>query len=230
MASAPPNAGGTEVGARLRERLAEARLYFVCETQPGAWRVEAVLDQVMGAGVEILQLRDKEADDQALLAAATAFRSVADRHGAPFLINDRPDLVEASHADGVHLGQDDVPVSAARALIGDERLIGLSTHSPEQVDAAQSAGCDYISVGPVWETPTKEGRPASGLQLVEHAAAHSELPFFAIGGIDVENAPQVVAAGATRICVVRAIRDASDPGVAASRLRDALPDDSPDES
>jgi len=218
----------TDLGTPLRERLAATRLYFVCDAQPGAWIVDAVLDQVLRAGVDILQLRDKEANDAALRAAAATFRTVADRRGAPFLINDRPDLVDAAGADGVHLGQDDMPVSEAREIVGRERLIGLSTHSPEQVDAAQSAGVDYISVGPVWETPTKEGRPAAGLELVEHAAAHSELPFFAIGGIDLENAPQVIAAGATRICVVRAIRDAGDPGVAAYRLRDVLPDDPPD--
>jgi thiamine-phosphate pyrophosphorylase len=115
-----------------------------------------------------------------------------------------------------------MPVSGAREVVGSASLIGLSTHSPEQVDAAQTAGVDYISVGPVWETPTKEGRPAAGLELVEFAARNSKLPFFAIGGIDEDHLPRVIEAGATRICVVRAIRDSRDPGSAAYRLREMI--------
>lgn len=170
----------------------------------------------------MIELRDKDADDRTLISVAAIFRAMAIEHGRLFLINDRPDLVEPTNADGVHLGQEDMPASEAREVVGSASLIGLSTHSPEQIDAAQTAGVDYISVGPVWETPTKAGRPAAGLPLVEYAASNSELPFFAIGGIDEENLPRVIKAGANRICVVRAIRDNQDPGSAAYRLRETI--------
>jgi thiamine-phosphate pyrophosphorylase len=151
---------------------------------------------------------------------------MAAAHGALFILNDFPDLVEACGADGVHVGQEDLPVAEARRLAGADKLVGLSTHSPAQVAAAGAAQGgdrpDQISVGPVWETPTKEGRPAAGLGLVERAARTATIPWFAIGGIDAANAGEVAAAGAERIVVVRAIRDAADPEEAASSLRRAL--------
>jgi thiamine-phosphate pyrophosphorylase len=198
-----------------RERLQQSRLYLVCDRRPAGFLAAA-----LRGGVDVVQLRDKTATDDELLAAAAEMRSVCHEHGALFIVNDRPDLAAAAGADGVHVGQDDVPVGQARAAVGEERLVGLSTHTPAQVDAA--AGVDYIGVGPVAATPTKPGRPAVGLALVTHAAAHATVPFFAIGGIDATLARAAAAAGATRIAVVRAITQAADPQVAAAALRAAL--------
>jgi thiamine-phosphate pyrophosphorylase len=142
----------------------------------------------------------------------------------PFILNDDPELALAVRADGVHIGQDDISVADAREIIGPDHLLGLSTHSEEQITAAhqtdrEGARIDHISVGPINATPTKPGRPAVGLQLISHAAATSTLPFFAIGGIDPDNVVEVLEAGARRICVVRAIRDAADPAAVAASLR-----------
>src|SRR5204863_909904 len=130
----------------------------------------------------ILQLRDKDAPDDVVLAAAERFREACDRHDALFVLNDRPDLALACDADGVHVGQDDLPVDAVRRLVGPEMIIGLSTHSPEQFDAGLTSGADYLSVGPVWETPTKAGRQATGLEYVRYVARSAgPKPWFAIG-------------------------------------------------
>jgi len=213
--------------ADRRRRLAAARLYFVCEARPRGEDAAELLDAALRGGVDLIQLRDKQAGDEALLAAAATFRGAADRHRALFFLNDRPDLVAGAGADGVHVGQDDLPVERARELAGSAALVGLSTHSPAQFDAATAAPVarrpDQVSAGPVWETPTKRGRPATGLALIRHAArATTDLPWFAIGGIDTANVTEVAAAGAGRIVVVRAIRDAADPEAAARRLRAAL--------
>jgi thiamine-phosphate pyrophosphorylase len=204
-----------------RERLRRARLYFVTDVQPG---LEELLAAALSGGVDMVQLRDKKADDSALVEAASVFRRLCNEHGALFWLNDRPDLVEACGADGVHVGQDDMPVAAARAAVGPGVLLGLSTHAPAQLDAALAEGvADQLSVGPVWETPTKEGRPAAGIEYVRHAAeVAGSYPWFAIGGIDLDNVRQVIEAGASRVVVVRAIRDAADPRAAASALRAAL--------
>lgn len=198
--------------------LETARLYFVVEADAS----DRLLDAALTGGCDLLQLRDKAADDDALLHAAERFRDACDRHGALFVLNDRPELALQSGADGVHVGQDDLPVDAVRRLVGPEMLIGLSTHGPEQFDAGLEADADYLSAGPIWETPTKEGRPATGLGFISHAAAAATKPFFAIGGIDTSNIGQVVAAGASRAVVVRAIRDAGDPVSVARALRAAL--------
>jgi thiamine-phosphate pyrophosphorylase len=204
-----------------RERLASARLYFVTDVRP---RLEELLAAALAGGVDMVQLRDKEASDDELVRAAAVFRRLCDEHGALFWLNDRPDLVEACGADGVHVGQDDMPAADVRERVGDDVLVGLSTHSPEQLDAALASGvADQLSVGPVWETPTKAGRPAAGLPYVRHAAELAgDRPWFAIGGIDLGNVRAVTQAGASRIVVVRAIRDADDPAAAASELRAAL--------
>jgi thiamine-phosphate pyrophosphorylase len=205
--------------ADARERLRRARLYLVVDAA-----AEHVLPAALRGGVDMVQLRDKRADDEEILRAAARFRSLCDEHGALLWLNDRPDLALAAGADGVHVGQDDVPVDAVREEVGDALLIGLSTHSPAQFDAALGSEADQLSVGPVWETPTKEGRPAAGLSYVRYAAEHGgERPWFAIGGIDLGNVGEVVAAGARRVVVVRAIRDAADPEAAAAALRAALP-------
>jgi len=204
-----------------RERLARARLYFVTDVQPG---LEELLAAALAGGVDMVQLRDKRASDAELARAAAVFRRLCDEHGALFWLNDRPDLVEACGADGVHVGQDDMPMRDARAAVGEEILVGLSTHSPAQLHRAVAEGiADQLSVGPVWETPTKEGRPAAGLPYVRHAArVAGDRPWFAIGGIDLDNVRDVIEAGASRIVVVRAVRDADDPGAVARALRAAL--------
>jgi thiamine-phosphate pyrophosphorylase len=204
-----------------RERLRRARLYFVTDVRPG---LEELLAAALAGGVDMVQLRDKTASDAELVRAAVVFRRLCDEHGALFWLNDRPDLAVACGADGVHVGQEDLAPEAARQLAGGEVLIGLSTHSPSQLDAALAAGAaDQLSVGPVWETPTKEGRAAAGLDYVRYAAGVAgDRPWFAIGGIDLDNVREVIAAGATRIVVVRAIRDAPDPRAAAAALREAL--------
>ncbi len=211
------------------EKLARARLYFVCEAGNDLGALERLLDGALRGGADLIQLRDKEADESSILAAAPAFRAAADRHDALFLLNDRPDLVAATGADGVHVGQDDLPVAQARAAAGPDAIVGLSSHAPEQMAAAlDSPGAarpDYLSVGPVHATPTKPGRPAAGIDYVRHAAANAgDLPWFAIGGIDPDTVGEVIEAGATRIVVVRAIRDAADPEAATRELSAALPE------
>src|SRR5918992_5003917 len=163
-----------------RERIAGARLYLVCDARPRAF-----LDAALRGGVDMIQLRDKTLDDDGLIAAAADFRAAADAHGALFVLNDRPDLVEACAADGVHVGQDDATPAAARALVGPDRIVGRSTHAPEQADAADAdPDVDYLAVGPVHETPTKPGRPAAGLDYVGYAARTVRKPWFAIGGLN----------------------------------------------
>jgi thiamine-phosphate pyrophosphorylase len=197
-----------------RERLATARLYLVCDARPRDWLRAAVR-----GGVDLLQLRDKSLDDDGLVAAAREFREA----GALFILNDRPDLVEACGADGVHVGQEDATPASARAAVGPGRIVGRSTHAPSQADAADAdPDVDYLAVGPVHETPTKPGRPAAGLEYVEYAARTVGKPWFAIGGLDRANVGAVVERGATRIVVVRAITEAPDPEAAARALRDAL--------
>jgi thiamine-phosphate pyrophosphorylase len=169
----------------------------------------------------MVQLRCKDTDDRALVASARRFKAVCARHGALFIVNDRPDVALAVDADGVHLGQDDVAIEDARAVVGPDRLVGLSTHTPEQIDAAPEPA-DYIGVGPVYETPTKPGRVAVGLELVRYASTAARTPFFAIGGISDANLEKVRGAGASRIAVVRALTDAADPAAAAAALRRSL--------
>jgi thiamine-phosphate pyrophosphorylase len=216
MSLAPPDAAGP----LRRERLRTARLYFVCDARPHGEDPEGIVRAALNGGVDIVQLREKELDRRAIEVAGATFRRLCDTYSALFIVNDDPALARSCRADGVHLGQDDVAVADARATLGADLLIGLSTHSREQIDGAE--GADYLSVGPVWETPTKEGRPAVGLELVEYAAQHASLPFYAIGGIDPSNAHEVVEAGARRLCVVRAIRDADEPAAAADQLRRAF--------
>lgn len=198
-----------------RAHLASARLYLVC---PAAFA--SSLGSALRGGVDVVQLRDKDASEAELLGAAEELGAACRAHGALFIVNDRPDIARAAGADGVHVGQDDVPVSRARELAGPDAIVGLSTHTPEQVDAAAHA--DYIGVGPVHATPTKPGRAAVGLDLVAHAATHAKVPFFAIGGISGANLSAVLEAGAARIAVVRAITDAADPETAARALRAGL--------
>jgi thiamine-phosphate pyrophosphorylase len=208
-------------GPLLRERLRTARLYFVCDARPPGDDLEVFLRQALGGGVDIVQLREKELGRAEIERAAATYRRVADTYSTLFIVNDDPELAHACDADGVHVGEVD-EVAAARELLGPGAIIGVSTHSPEQIAAAGEAAVDYIAVGPIWETPTKPGRPAVGLELITHAADAARHPFFAIGGIDPSNAEEVVRAGARRLCVVRAIREAPDPEAAAGALRRAF--------
>ena len=215
---APPEAEGP----LRRERLRTARLYLCCEAHPGSGDPEPLLAAALRGGVDIVQLREKALPRREIELAAQTFRRLCDTYSALFIVNDDPDLARTCDADGVHVGQDDLAATEARALLGPDAIIGLSTHSEEQIAASAEAPVDYISVGPIWETPTKQGRPAVGLGLISHAASAATHPFFAIGGIDSSNASQVVETGARRLCVVRAIRDAEDPAAAAEALRGAF--------
>ncbi len=205
------------MGVDRRARLRDARLYFVADRGG----MERALEGALAGGVDLFQLRDKDASDDELLAAAANARALCDAAGALFLLNDRPDLAAACGADGVHVGQDDMPVDRARRLVGNDAIVGLSTHSMQQAQAGCRTGADYIAVGPVHATPTKEGRPAIGVEPVKYAAAHVSVPWFAIGGIDAGTVGAVVKAGARRIVVVRAIAQADDPEAAARTLRAA---------
>jgi len=215
MSLAPPEA----LGPLRRERLRTARLYFVCDARPHGEDPEALLRAALSGGADIVQLREKQLGRAAIERAADTFRRVCDTYSALFIVNDDPDLARACDADGVHVGQDDGSAAEARELLGPDAIIGLSTHSREQIATSAEAPVDHISVGPIWETPTKAGRPAVGLELISSAAEQAAHPFFAIGGIDPDNAAEVLRAGARRLCVVRAIRDAADPAAAAEALR-----------
>ncbi len=238
--------------ADRRARLAAARLYLVCDGTPGGRELAEVLPAAIKGGVDVVQLREKEPGDADLLARARIAKALCEEAGALFVVNDRPDVAVEAGADGVHVGQEDMPVAAVRRLVGEGMLIGLSTHRPAEIDAAGAAGPysaepsgavpggsppqgrasagpdaaeepgglpDYIGVGPIYETPTKPGRQAVGLGLVRYAAEHATMPFFAIGGLDVNNVGEVLAAGAERVCVLRAIAEAEDPERAARELR-----------
>jgi thiamine-phosphate pyrophosphorylase len=206
-------------GAARRERLARSRLYLVLEARPHGEDPRALLDGALRGGVDVVQLRDKELDDAALVAAAAPFRTACDDHGALFVLNDRPDLVGMCDADGVHVGRSDTTVERARALVGPDRLIGLSASTLGELDDV--AGADYVGVT-AFATPTKENAVAGGLELLRAAAGTLAVPWFAIGGVERSNVGEVAAAGAPGVAVVRAIRDARDPEAAARDLRQAL--------
>jgi thiamine-phosphate pyrophosphorylase len=176
----------------------------------------------MSGGAGMIELRDREQPRRVIERSGHTFRRLANTYSALFIVNDDPYLALELRADGVHLGQDDMDPAEARRIMGPDAIIGLSTHDRGQVEAAAKSPVDYLSVGPIWETPTKEGRPATGLELIREAAEVAAQPWFAIGGIDSGNVDQVIAASATRVCVVRAIRDAEDPRAAATTLFDAV--------
>jgi thiamine-phosphate pyrophosphorylase len=208
-----------EAGAR-RDRLAAARLYLCTPIRPD---LAGFAEAVCRGGVDVIQLRDKHAEAVPLLEAAAVLRAATDRHGALLAINDRADVALAADADILHLGQDDLPMTWARRIVGDAMLLGRSTHDLPQARAAIAEGWDYFAVGPVYPTATKPGRPAVGTSLLrEVAALDPGPPWFAIGGIDRSTVVEVAAAGATRIVVVRAITDAADPPAAATELRGLL--------
>ncbi|MDQ0209898.1 thiamine-phosphate diphosphorylase [Arthrobacter sp. SRS-W-1-2016] len=215
-----------------------ARLYLCTDARKQQGDFEQFVDAAFEGGVDIIQLRDKTIEAAEELELLEILQSVAHRHGRLWAVNDRADVASLSGAPVFHIGQKDIPLRSARKLLHDPTIIGLSTHTPEQIDAAIAAspgrsGLDYFCVGPVWATPTKPGRSAVGLDLVKYAAsavkqADAEtvggvvLPWFAIGGIDLGNVEEVVEAGASRIVVVRAITEAEDPTAAAQALLAAL--------
>ena len=194
--------------------LADKKLYLVTPLRAD---FANYLQSAIEGGVDVVQVRERSVPDARLLELLGVAREITARYGVPLGVNDRPDLAVLAGADFVHVGQEDIPVAEARRF---GLPVGLSTHAPREIDDAVS---DYIAVGPVYATPTKEGRPAVGLDLVRYAAANARLPWFAIGGIDATNVAEVVEAGATRIAVVRAIVETADPGSAARMLRAALP-------
>ena len=206
-----------------RDAFERARLYLVA---PGEFPVD-VLDVVVGAGVDVVQLRMKDADAAEILEIGEQWMGVCEERSVPFVINDRPDIALALAADGVHLGTDDIPPIVAREILGPQVVIGRSTHSVADIERAQREHdeglADYIAVGPIWETPTGPGKPGTGLELVTHAARAVDFPWFGIGAIDPSNVGRVVDAGASRIVVVRAITLADDPVAAVEALRSALP-------
>jgi len=197
--------------------LRRARLYLVCDAHPDGRDPEELVRPALQGGVDIVQLREKSAGDAEIVRAGRVFRRLCDAYDALFIVNDRPELAVACGADGLHLGQDDADPAQARRLLGPDAVIGLSTHSQAQIDAARDT--DYIAVGPVYATPTKPEYQPVGTDLVRYAAEHATVPFFAIGGISPDTVEEVVAAGAARVAVVRAIRDADDPAEVARWLR-----------
>jgi thiamine-phosphate pyrophosphorylase len=213
-------------GDQIRKRLDTARLYLCTDARTERGDLAEFADAALAGGVDIIQLRDKtngaplEAKQE--VAALEVLAEACARHDALLAVNDRADVALAVDADVLHLGQDDLPVSIARRVIGDDPVIGRSTHSVEQAQAAAAEpGVDYFCTGPCWPTPTKPGRPAPGLDLVR-AIAGTSRPWFAIGGIDLERLPEVLAAGASRVVVVRAITQAEDPRAAAQQIADFL--------
>ncbi|MCL8010532.1 thiamine phosphate synthase [Streptomyces sp. AS02] len=214
----------TATAATVRTQFADARLYLCTDARKRQGDLAEFLDAVLAGGVDIVQLRDKGMEAGEELEHLEVFAEACARHGKLFAVNDRADVAHAAGADVLHLGQGDLPVPAARAILGDDILIGRSTHAGSEADAAAAQeGVDYFCTGPCWPTPTKPGRHAPGLDLVRHTAAlGTDRPWFAIGGIDLANLDQVLEAGARRVVVVRAITEADDPEAAAAEFAKRL--------
>jgi thiamine-phosphate pyrophosphorylase len=205
-------------GSERRARLTSARLYLVLDSAPRRHTLPDLVRAAAAGGVEVVQLRDKHLADDELMAVAHAARALCEQLGVLLIVNDRPFVALEAGADGVHVGQEDMPVAEVRELVGADVLVGLSTHAPGEIDAVDPALVDYIGVGPIHATPTKPGRAAVGVQLVRYAAEHAPVPLFAIGGLDAHNLGEAIEAGARRACVLRAITDAEDPQAAAREL------------
>ncbi|MEM8604492.1 MAG: thiamine phosphate synthase [Cyanobacteria bacterium P01_H01_bin.121] len=194
-----------------QQTLLQAKLYLVTSPHDS---LLGVVEAALQGGLRLVQLRDKQADDTTRLELATQLCELCHRYGALFLVNDRVDLALAANADGVHLGQQDIPVSLARQILGPNRIIGRSTTNPDELHKALQDGVDYVGVGPVYETPTKPGKAAAGLEYVRYAAEHVQIPWFAIGSVDPNNVKEVIGAGGQRVAVVRAIMQAEQPTLA----------------
>jgi thiamine-phosphate pyrophosphorylase len=206
--------------------IADARLYLCTDGRRRQGDLAEFLDTVLPAGVDVVQLREKGLEARDELRLLEVFAAAAERHGKLWAVNDRADVALAARAPVLHLGQDDLPVPVARRIVGEQVVIGRSTHSPAQFDAGYAeAGVDYVCAGPTWATPTKPGRPAAGLELLDHAAATDAgtRPWFAIGGIEnLDRLDTVVAHGARRVVVVRAVTEADDPGAATRAIATRL--------
>jgi thiamine-phosphate pyrophosphorylase len=213
-------------GKQIRARLADARLYLCTDARTDRGDLAEFADAALAGGVDIIQLRDKALEARPELAALEVLTDACQRHGALLAVNDRADVALAAGAHVLHLGQDDLPISWARRVLGEEVVIGLSTHDPAQAaDAAAQRGVDYFCTGPCWPTPTKPGRPAAGLDLVRRTRANTGAarPWFAIGGIEsTQRLEEVRSAGANRVVVVRAITEAADPQAAAAAFAQRL--------
>lgn len=199
--------------------LGDRRLYLCTPDRPDLAQFVAAC---IRGGVDIVQLREKNLDARPLLARARLVRDVCREHGVPFVLNDRPDLALEVEADGVHVGQDDAPPSLCRRILGPNAIVGLSTHAPAELDDAAEEPVDYVSAGPVEPTPTKPGRPGTGLDYVRYAAGRARHPFFVTGGVTPDIVRDIVAAGAARVVAVRWLTEAADPERAARSLRVAL--------
>ena len=206
--------------ASPRARLGSARLYLCTDARHQQGDLPSFLDAALGGGVDIVQLRQKGLEAGEELRLLALFRAACDRHGALLAVNDRADVAYAAGADVLHLGQDDLPLGVARKILGPTLVVGVSTHSSDQAEAAvATSDADYFCAGPVWATPTKPGRPPTGLGLISYVSGLAATrPWFAIGGIDEDTLPDVLEAGARRVVVVRAITEAADPAAAAARL------------
>jgi thiamine-phosphate pyrophosphorylase len=199
--------------------LGDRRLYLCTPDRPDLADFVAAC---IAGGVDVVQLREKELEARPLLARAAMVAEVCRAHGVPFVLNDRPDLALEVGADGVHVGQDDAPPALARRILGPDAIVGFSTHAPAELDAAAGEPVDYVSAGPVSPTPTKPGRPGTGVEYLAYARDHAHVPFFVTGGVTPETVPAYAAAGATRFVVVRYLTEAPDPEPAARRLSEAI--------
>ncbi|MDY7012375.1 MAG: thiamine phosphate synthase, partial [Cyanobacteriota bacterium] len=204
---------------KRHQQLRDSLLYLV--TSPGEYLL-AVVEAALQGGLTLVQYRDKETDDRDRLNEAQQLCQLCHSYGALFLMNDRIDLALAVEADGVHLGQQDVPIALARQVLGPQRIVGRSTTNAEEMENAIAEGADYIGVGPVYSTPTKPDKAAAGLDYVRYAAEHATIPWFAIGGIDPKNIHEVISAGGDRVAVVRAIMEAEQPTLVVQYLLSQL--------
>ncbi|HEY9648359.1 MAG TPA: thiamine phosphate synthase, partial [Chroococcidiopsis sp.] len=198
----------TLLGQQRHQKLARSPLYLV--TSPHD-TLRGVVEAALQGGLRLVQYREKEADDLTRIQIGIQLRQLCHRYGALLIINDRADLALAVDADGVHLGQQDLPMAAARQILGPTRIIGRSTTNPDEMNRAIAEGADYIGVGPVYDTPTKPGKAAAGLDYVRYALTHAPMPWFAIGGINTDNVHAVMGSGAERVAIVRAIMAAENP-------------------
>ncbi|MHB1576728.1 MAG: thiamine phosphate synthase [Candidatus Dormibacteria bacterium] len=222
MSQPPAGSSGSATGPSLRERLLAARLYLVSDDATPAAELPSVLEAAIAGGVDIFQLRRKGVEPGDLLELAGRCGQVCRQRGILFIVDDWVELARECGADGVHLGQSDMPIADARGLLGEGALIGRSTHNRGHVDEAMSQRADYISAGPVHETPTKPGRPAVGFEHVAVAARRTHVPVVAIGGLGPHEARLALESGADMVAVVRAICSAPDPGAAAARFRQSM--------
>ncbi len=219
MAQSSAGTRAAEIGRLRRAQLRRARLYLITDDQLSLDQLPGLVTRAVAGGADLVQLRRKHEDPAELTEVARLCREAAHAGNALFLVNDYLQLALEADADGVHLGQEDLPVEEARQIVGEDRIIGLSTHSRQQLERALPTSVDYVSAGPVFSTPTKPGRPAVGLDYVSHAAARSTVPVVAIGGLDPQSARTAVEAGADIVAVVRDICASKAPESAAASLR-----------